>query len=99
MGPFICFTIVSQSFSRQGFYLIRRGVPPRRRYPPQDHLTLEGIEGGDAAVIVAIAVIVLHAVIGIWDRLGDLVWLFISAGGSWGKLYYWYSVGVCLPSD
>lgn len=58
-----------------GFYLIRRGGPPPPGPLPR------GIEGGDAAVIVAIAVIVVPAVIGIWDRLGDLLWLFIWPGG------------------
>lgn len=41
----------------------------------------QGIEGGDAAVIVAIALIVPPAVIGIWSSLGDILWLFIYLGG------------------
>lgn len=74
-GAFICFTIVSTLSGSEGFYLIRRGGPPSPDRLPR------GIEGGDAAVIVAIALIVAPAVIGIWSRLGDLLWLFIWPGG------------------
>lgn len=62
-GAFICFTIVSTLSAWEGFYLIRRGCSPSLDRLPR------GIEGGDAVVIVAIALIVAPAVIGIWGAL------------------------------